>query len=316
MKRFWVGMLSALLLSGSSAMADDAQTNGVPKSEAPNGAATKSGEVETPGERVSEAPRSDSPGDSQRVLPLRAGDRRGGAPVWIGAMCVPADATLRAQLTLPDGVGLIVARVMPGSPADKAGLKMHDVVAAIDDRPAGDVAGLMLAVAQSGEQGLKFDIVRAGKQQTVTVVPAERPDGDIGIRPNTNLPVGTPTTDSQIREEQLRRLQAQVDQLRGRLPEADEQRLQEWVDRLRRGENQPIRLQLFGPGLVLQGHAQLPDGVNVVIVRNGNEPTRITVTRPGEKGPEKWEVTEHELDKLPADLRDTIQAMVKPAPQK
>lgn len=298
MKRFWVGFASSLLLAGASL------PTCVAAAEEPVATAENT-QREQPGERASETPRSESPSQSQPVPALRAGDRRGGAPVWIGAMCAPADATLRVQLGLSDGVGLVVVRVMPGSPADQAGLKAHDVVAAIDGAPAVDVAGLMKAVDAAGAEGLKLEIIRIGKKQSLAVVPGPRPGDDVLIRPGLTLPPGV-GIDQQMRAEHLRRLQEEVDKLRGRLPEADEKRLQEWLDRMKRGENQPLRLQLFGPGLVMQG-ATLPEGVNVVIVRNGDAPMRVTVTR----GNEKWEVTEKELDKLPEDLRPTIRAMIE-----
>lgn len=41
---------------------------------------------------------------------------------------------LRAQLDLPDGVGLVVSYVEPGSPADQAGLQQHDVLNKLDEQ--------------------------------------------------------------------------------------------------------------------------------------------------------------------------------------
>lgn len=283
MNRFGVGLFGALLLASSTAFAD----------EGPN-------------------------------KPVASSAGRASAPVWIGAMCMPADATLRSQLSLADGVGLIVAKIMPDSPADKAGLRIHDIVVSIDGVPTGDVVSLMAAVEKAGEQGLKFDVIRVGKRQTITVVPAQRPQADMLIRPGLTipgmvhfpaggqLPAGAQSIDAQQREEYFRRLQAQVDQLRNRLQEADAKLLQDWLDRQRRGENQPLRLQLFGPGFVMQNNPQLPPGVNVTIVRNGAAPTRITVTRTTEAGLQRWDIDETEIDKLPEELRETIRAMVTP----
>ncbi|MCE9603603.1 MAG: PDZ domain-containing protein [Planctomycetia bacterium] len=302
MKRLWVGIFSCALLSSGTASADDI-TN---KPEA-----TKS--EEKPSERVSEEPRSDSPRDLQRVLPLRAGDRRGVSPFWIGAMCVPADPTLRAQLGLADGVGLVVVRVMPESPADKAGLKVHDVLATIEGKPAVDLATLMLAVDQAGDgngAGLKLEIVRVAKTQAVTVVPAKRPEGDLSIRaglPQPGLPQTGTALDPQQHQAYARQLQAQLEAMRNQLPNGDAERIQEWIKRVQQGENQPLRMQLFGPGVLMPGNAALPDGANIVIFRNGNEPAKVSVSR----GKDKWEVSENELDKLPEDLREPIKGMLK-----
>ena len=43
----------------------------------------------------------------------------------------------------------------------------------------------------------------------------------------------------------------------------------------------------------------LPADVSVLISKRGDQPAKITV----ERGQQKWEVSEKELDKLPADVR-------------
>ena len=46
--------------------------------------------------------------------------------------------------------------------------------------------------------------------------------------------------------------------------------------------------------------------MSVTIPKEGSEPTRITVKR----GEETWDVTEKELDKLPADVRPAVDRML------
>ena len=43
-------------------------------------------------------------------------------------------AVLRAQLNLPEGIGVVVSFVAKGSPAEKAGLKANDVLTQMDDQ--------------------------------------------------------------------------------------------------------------------------------------------------------------------------------------
>jgi S1-C subfamily serine protease len=45
------------------------------------------------------------------------------------------DATLIDQLDLPGGQGLVVDEVLADSPAARAGLRVHDVLLALDGRP-------------------------------------------------------------------------------------------------------------------------------------------------------------------------------------
>lgn len=105
-------------------------------------------------------------------------------------------------------------------------------------------------------------------------------------------------------------MQKHLDELRDRLPEAEVKRMEEWLEKTRRGENQPFRMHVFGPGVVMrQPQAPaLPAGVTVRVERQGDEPAKIHV----ERGDQKWDVTEKELDKLPEDLRVSIGTMLAP----
>src|SRR3989442_468480 len=47
---------------------------------------------------------------------------------YLGISTVSADATLRTQLKLPEGVGLVVNYVAPDGPAHQAGIQLHDVL--------------------------------------------------------------------------------------------------------------------------------------------------------------------------------------------
>src|SRR5262245_15694012 len=56
---------------------------------------------------------------------------------WIGAEVTPADPTLRSQLGLGDGQGLVVSWIHQGSPAAQAGLESHDVLVQLADSSLG-----------------------------------------------------------------------------------------------------------------------------------------------------------------------------------
>ncbi|MCL2646509.1 MAG: PDZ domain-containing protein [Phycisphaerales bacterium] len=53
---------------------------------------------------------------------------------YLGITTSPVTATLREQLSLPKGFGLVVDFVEKDSPADKAGLKVHDILQKLDDQ--------------------------------------------------------------------------------------------------------------------------------------------------------------------------------------
>ena len=114
----------------------------------------------------------------QQKFPQFGGDS---GKYWIGVECREASPELRAQLGLKDNEGLVVMHVAEDSPAAKAGIKQHDVIVAVGKggtpHPLSNVADLIKVMDQSeGKDVVPLKIVRAGKEQTVDVTPAERPD--------------------------------------------------------------------------------------------------------------------------------------------
>lgn len=227
-------------------------------------------------------------------------------PYWIGAMCVPIEETLRVQLGLKPGQGLVVANIMPESPAAAAGLKPHDVLVSIDDVELQGLAGLMKAVNDGGEKELKLGIIREGKRETLTIKPSKRPERDELIGRPFNVPLPTP----EVVTEHARRMREHLDRVRDQLPEAEVKRMEEWIAQLERGQAAgPLRLHMFGPGVVMQPPGQaghLPAGVSVSVTRQDGQPAKIHI----ERGDEKWDVSEGELDKLPPDLRGPVAGML------
>jgi len=73
----------------------------------------------------------------------------------------------------PNTKGVVADEVLPGSPADKAGLKAGDVITSFDGKPVLSVPTFRLRVAAS-DVGKAFNVTyfRAGKEQTTTVTPA------------------------------------------------------------------------------------------------------------------------------------------------
>jgi serine protease DegQ len=75
-----------------------------------------------------------------------------------------------------DSPGSLIAGVLQGGPADKAGMKPGDVVVAVNDSPVRNMTELMQVVAGiSPGSTAKFTIARSGKTAEVTVEVAERP---------------------------------------------------------------------------------------------------------------------------------------------
>jgi membrane-associated protease RseP (regulator of RpoE activity) len=68
--------------------------------------------------------------------------------------------------------GLLVVRVLPGSPAQRSGLRPGDVVTAAAGRPIATPADLRAVLAEPGPartRAIELDIVRQGRRQTVSL---------------------------------------------------------------------------------------------------------------------------------------------------
>lgn len=86
------------------------------------------------------------------------------------------------------GQGVLVATsvngqpgVVPGSPADKAGIKAGDVITQIDGRPVSRDQDLVVAIrAKAPGDQVTFTILRGGKQMKITVTLASNKDVNFG----------------------------------------------------------------------------------------------------------------------------------------
>lgn len=65
--------------------------------------------------------------------------------------------------------GILVLRVSPGTPAEKAGLRPGDVVVAIDGRRVRDVGELRWAVTWAGGKEIRLEVVREGDEKELTM---------------------------------------------------------------------------------------------------------------------------------------------------
>ena len=105
---------------------------------------------------------------------------------WIGVPVSPVDATLRAHLpALPAGAGLLVNDVVKESPAEQATVHKDDILISIGGSKPLDASQLLVAAVQATEgKPSPLQILRAGKELTLTITPSKR------ARPNSvNLPI-------------------------------------------------------------------------------------------------------------------------------
>ena len=89
---------------------------------------------------------------------------------FLGVAPSSLDEALAAQLNLPGGVGLLVHAVQPGSPAEKAGLKQHDVLHYFNDQLLVNEDQLQTLVRQAGAgTEVTLKVLRKGAPETIAV---------------------------------------------------------------------------------------------------------------------------------------------------
>ena len=200
---------------------------------------------------------------------------------WLGIECYSVPTVLRVHLSLPENQGLVVASVIPESPAAKAGLEVNDILMQVGEKRLSTVQDLSETIESAMETPLEMETIHAGKAKTVEITPAKRPQNMIFKQE------GTP---------------------------ADWNEIEQWMQKMQSGAavNQPqrLRFRVIQPGAILPPGAPvqppMPGNMSININRNGNEPAKITVTWNGKK----FEATEKKLDELPAEVRPFVERML------
>jgi S1-C subfamily serine protease len=89
--------------------------------------------------------------------------RKYGRPVraWIGVYVFPINPSIAALYRIPIQEGLMVVRVVPGSPAERAGLWEGDIIVSANNKPTRRVGDLRAAIEESVDRGfVELEVVR------------------------------------------------------------------------------------------------------------------------------------------------------------
>lgn len=95
----------------------------------------------------------------------------------IGAAVQAITPVIAAALELPRDHGVIVTDVLPGGPADSAGLKIQDVVVAVNDRLIATLPQFQaLLILHTMGESLKVDVLRDSEKLTLQIPVIQRKD--------------------------------------------------------------------------------------------------------------------------------------------
>ncbi len=102
------------------------------------------------------------------------------AEIWLGMEVGRVPPNTAAVHDLAPGAGAHIAKVIPGSPADQAGLESGDIILRMNYRPVrgpGSISGIAQNL-QAG-QSVPVQILRYGKIMQIYIVP--RPRGETPV---------------------------------------------------------------------------------------------------------------------------------------
>ncbi|MBU3947978.1 MAG: Do family serine endopeptidase [Proteobacteria bacterium] len=102
---------------------------------------------------------------------------------WLGITIQNLPADLSEYFRIEGGKGVLVSDVIPGDPADKAGIRPKDIITKINGQKIDSSRTLLKIVAEMGVgKNVKINILRDGKEKIFNVEIAKRTDGKIASK--------------------------------------------------------------------------------------------------------------------------------------
>ena len=96
---------------------------------------------------------------------------------WLGVSITDANSEVAKMYGVPDGTGIVVAKVMPGEPAEKSGLKAGDIIVEVNGQKVKNTIELRQKIGSlPPKSDAKLKVYRNRKPLTVTVKLGERPN--------------------------------------------------------------------------------------------------------------------------------------------
>ncbi len=85
----------------------------------------------------------------------------------LGVELVEVTPELREHLGAESDRGVLVGRVLSGTPAERAGLEVGDLIVSADGEPVRDPSDLIRALADKSDAPIKLEVVRDGRRLTL-----------------------------------------------------------------------------------------------------------------------------------------------------
>lgn len=116
---------------------------------------------------------------------------------YLGVTAQEISSAMSSQLKLPEGVGLLVTHVAPGSPASDAGLLKHDLLHKLDDQLLINYSQFttLIRLRQPGDS-VSLTVIRGGDTITIEAALSEQqvPRHSLTMREHPNRWIAVPNT--------------------------------------------------------------------------------------------------------------------------
>lgn len=122
---------------------------------------------------------------------------------WIGVVIQDVTPEIAEAVGIREGV--IVAQVVPGSPADSAGLRVGDVIVEYNGEKVEDARDLQFKIMKTKPgTKVKLKVIRQGKEEVITITVGEMPEREVSRRSPSSDNLGLILRD--LRPEEKRNL--------------------------------------------------------------------------------------------------------------
>jgi hypothetical protein len=233
----------------------------------------------------------------------------------LGIQITTLPEAVRSHLQLQHGV--LIERVLPDSPAAKAGLKPHDILLAVGQTLIHQPEDILNVLRQADGKPLALRILRQGQEHTIEVTPQPAspagPEGWWGAFPPVPpFPPGTfggPMPPDVKQWPEYKQLEEALERFRSKIG------------------RDGVGLWFARPGVIIPPgkfdffwgtsdqaptklqrrlRAEFADGVTIDVTRDEPQPAKIHVQR----GEQSWDVTEDRLHELPKELVPRVQRLL------